>query len=237
MPRVLIVEGRTRSRLALALRDLGGDVDVVVSGPAADLMSNAIDSCRPNAVVLEVSDISRAVTALCRLVAQLTAAPVVLFSERRSEDACIEGFAAGAFTVFGEPIGDHELVARVRAVLRRSPMNPEEAPDVLVVGPIVLDRGRHQLTINGELVRLPRKEFEIAEVLMRSAGLVVTRRDLVRELWGAPRDTKSLDVQVGRLRSRISRIEGAQRIMTVRGVGYRFLTEPLRPETRVPVIT
>jgi two-component system response regulator RegX3 len=235
MPRVLIVEGRTRPRLAPALRAVG--VDVEVSEPVAELMAKAIDSVQANAIVLEVPSITHQVTALCRFAVQATPAPIVLFSEQRSEDASIDGFKAGALTVFSEPIGDHELVARVRAVLRRAPQILEHAPDVLVVGPIVLDRGRHQLTIDGELVPLPRKEFEIAEMLMRNAGRVVPRRDMIRELWGAPRDTKSLDVQVGRLRTRLARIEGAQRIMTVRGVGYRFLTESWRAEPPVSATT
>lgn len=225
MPRVLIVEDRGHCRLAPALRDAG--IEVEVTQPVAELLVKAIDAVHPNVVVLEVTGIAHDVETLCRLAVQSSSAPVVVFAERRSEREYVDAYEAGVHMIFGEPIGDHELVARVRAVLRRSPSVAEDTPDVLVVGPIVLDRGRHQVAINGDAVPLPRKEFEIAEMLMRHAGLVVTRRDLIRELWGAPRDTKSLDVQVGRLRNRLATIEGVQRIVTVRGVGYRMLIEPL----------
>ena len=111
-------------------------------------------------------------------------------------------------------------------VLRRAPTPDDDAnPDKVVVGPILLDRARRELFVHGTQVAVPRREFDIAEVLMRKAGRVVARKEIIRELWGAARDTKSLDVQVGRLRTKLTAAEGRQRIVTVRGVGFRFLTD------------
>ena len=114
----------------------------------------------------------------------MTAAPVVIFTSRSSEHEIIEGFVSGVHSIFSEPVGQHELIARVRAVLRRSPATLPETRDILVVGPITLDRAKHQVTVCGTPVRLPRREFEIAEMLMRHAGIVVARRDLIRESLG-----------------------------------------------------
>jgi DNA-binding response OmpR family regulator len=223
MARVLVVEGRDRGRLAAALRAEG--LAVEVTDVSIELLDKAIEACSPGAVLLEVSSISADTCALVARAVIATTAPVVVFTGCSSEHEIIEGFASGAHSIFSEPIGRHELIARVRAVLRRAPSEPTESRDVVVVGPIVLDRGRRQVTVAGMSVPLPRREFEIAEMLMRHAGVVVTRRDLIRELWGAPRDTKSLDVQVGRLRGRLAAVEGLQRIVTIRGVGYRPLTD------------
>ena len=89
----------------------------------------------------------------------------------------------------------------------------------------MLDAGRREFFVSGQEVRTPRREFDIAALLMRDAGRVVSRQKIVRELWGSLHDTKSLDVQVGRLRSRLAAAEGRRRIVTVRGIGYRFLTD------------
>jgi two-component system response regulator RegX3 len=134
-------------------------------------------------------------------------------------------FESGADTVLSEPVGPHELVARVRALLRRRPAEPENSSDVVVVGPIALDRGRREITVDGQLVRVPRREFEIAEILLASAGRTVSRSVIVRELWGTMRDTKSLDVQVGRLRSRLAAAGAPNAIVTIRGVGFRVLAD------------
>ena len=223
MPRVLVVEGREDARVADVLLAEGFDVNV--APPVAEVVAKAVTAHEPEAVVLEIVRVNRSVNVLCNAVMGVTGAPIAIFSGRGHEREIVDGFETGAQAVFTEPIGAHELVARVRAVLRRYPTVVHGPDEVIVVGPVVLDRNRRQLTVDGQPVQVPRKEFEIAEILMRHAGRVVPRRDLVRELWGAPRDTKSLDVQVGRLRARISAVEGHQRIVTVRGVGYRFATD------------
>jgi two-component system, OmpR family, response regulator RegX3 len=223
MARVVVVEERVRPRAADLLVREGIEVEGCKADP--DLVLAAVQGFAPDAVLLEVVTITRGALRLCSSIPAVTAAPVAVFCERAPERDVLDAYAAGAHTVMCEPVGAHEFVARVRAVLRRAPARQEAAPDLLVVGAVVLDRGRRQVTVRGEVVPMPRKEFDIAELLMCRAGSVVTRVQLVRELWGTARDTKTLDVQVGRLRARLLAAEGCQRIITVRGLGYRFATD------------
>jgi two-component system response regulator RegX3 len=178
---------------------------------------------------------------LCGMVRAATTVPIMIFSGRYEEREVVSGFSAGADIYVSEPVGTHELVARVRAMLRRVvPRDEPPSGDLITVGPVVLDRASREVLVAGERVLMPRREFDIAELLMRKAGRVVTRAELVRELWGSARDTKSLDVQVGRLRTKLTAAEGRQRIVTVRGVGFRFVTddesEPDRKPDRVTTL-
>jgi two-component system response regulator RegX3 len=221
--RVAVVEDRHRPRLAALLADQGLAVETTSSG--IDVVSKVIETTDPDLVVLEVSSVSRAIIRLCSLLQVVTRVPIAVFSELASEHDVIEAYTAGAQAVIAEPVGSYELVARVRALLRRAPTRTPMPSDTVVVGPVVLDRGRRQVTVNGTVVSMPRKEFDIAELLMCRAGSVVPRAQLVRELWGSARDTKTLDVQVGRLRAKLMAAEGRRRIITVRGLGYRFATD------------
>ncbi|NBP52549.1 MAG: DNA-binding response regulator, partial [Actinobacteria bacterium] len=152
--------------------------------------------------------------------------PVMVIIDCHDEGVVLDAYARGAASVLGPATGPREIVARVRALARRMEEPDTSAGDVVVVGSVALDRTCRRLTVGGRPVHVPRREFEIAEVLMRRAGLVVTRQALLVELWGGHRrDTKTLDVQVGRLRSRLAAAEGRTRIVTVRGLGYRFLTD------------
>jgi two-component system response regulator RegX3 len=234
-PRVMVVEGRVGGRAAVLLGAEGLSVETIDdTGEVALRLAVAFD---PHLVLVESVAITDDVVELCKRLEDVTTAPVVLFCERREESEVIAGFAAGARTVVSEPVGGHELVARVRAVLRRARLRTEPLRDVLTVGPIVLDRSRRVVTVDGQVVPMPRREFEIAEMLIQRAGEVVSRSTLLRELWGSSADTKSLAVQVGRLRARLAAIEGISRIVTVRGVGYRFVTtEELSRRNPPPVV-
>ena len=223
MAQLVVVEEREQSRVAKLLTGEGLLVDTTAG--STDLLTKVVEHAEPDLVLLEVAAVSRAVIRLCASLQTVTSAPIVIFCEHASEREVVAAYSAGVQAVICEPVGSYELVARVRALLRRAPVRAEAPPDVLVVGPVVLDRGRRQITVNGELIAVPRKEFDIAELLMCKAGTVVPRSQLVRELWGAARDTKTLDVQVGRLRSKLTAAEGRQRIVTVRGLGYRFVTD------------
>jgi two-component system response regulator RegX3 len=183
-----------------------------------------LDTFAPELVALEVRTPDARALHACRLIRAATTTPLLVLSDRCSERDSVAAFSAGADSVVTEPVGAHELVARARALMRRAPDLPEASDDLVVVGPIVLDRARREITVRDELVVVPRREFEIAELLMSEAGRVVTRARIVRDLWGAMRDTKSLDVQVGRLRARLSAASGRACIVTVRGVGFRFAT-------------
>ena len=223
MSRLVVVEDRERPRVAALLMHEG--IEVEGCKPEADLVLGIVQTFGPDVVLFEVSQINRSILRIFTVLQHATAAPIAIVCERSTEREVLDAYNAGAHTVVGEPVGAHELVARVRAVLRRAPARNEPSPDVLVVGPVVLDRGRRQVMVSGQVVPMPRKEFDIAELLMCRAGTVVSRTQLVRELWGTARDTKTLDVQVGRLRAKLLAAEGRQRIITIRGLGYRFATD------------
>jgi two-component system response regulator RegX3 len=220
---VVIVEDREQARVAPLLVREG--LDIEACGRSLDVVVKTIQIEAPDLVMIEVSSAAPWVVRTCTAVAAATRSPIAVLYERGGESDVVDLYAAGASSVISEPVGSHELVARVRALLRRAPSRDKATADVTAVGPVTLDRARRQLSVNGLPVALPRKEFEIAELLITNAGSVVSRARLVRDLWGSARDTKTLDVQVGRLRAKLTNAEGRQRIVTVRGVGYRFLAD------------
>jgi DNA-binding response OmpR family regulator len=233
MAGVLIVERREPRRAAAILEAEGMTVVTAVHLREAVAV---VDTFRPDLVLVESVSPSADVLELCagiRLAAQI---PLVLLSGPCPERDAVQAFGSGVDSVVIEPVGPHELIARVRALLRRSPPASEVAHDVVIVGPVVLDCARRELSVHGERIRIPRREFDIAELLMRDVGRVVPRQKIVRELWGTVRDTKSLDVQVGRLRARLTEAEGKRRIVTVLGVGFRFLADD-DPELGPPTAT
>jgi DNA-binding response OmpR family regulator len=219
MTRVLVVEISGHDRASSVLASEGFTVFTAVGTKEA---VEALQTLSPDAVVLEVPSPSARVLDMCAAIRAVDASPLVVLSGPCSEPEAVATYGAGADALVTEPVGSHELVARVRALLRRSPPAPDVAVDAIVVGPVVLDRARRELRVAGTLVPAPRREFEIAELLMSEAGRVVPRERLVRELWGSMRDTKSLDVQVGRLRGRLAAAGAALCIVTIRGVGFRF---------------
>jgi DNA-binding response OmpR family regulator len=211
-------EPRARSVLAaegLEVENVSGSIEVVLK---------AVETELPRVVIVETTTFSRPASRVCSVL-QGGATQIAVLCAHATERDVIAAYTAGADAVIVEPVGMHELVARVRALLRRVPARTEATSEVVVVGPIALDRARRQLTVNGEVMPVPRKEFDIAEMLMSRAGTLVSRVQMTRELWGSTRDTKTLDVQVGRLRTKLVAAEGRQRIITVRGVGYRFATD------------
>jgi two-component system, OmpR family, response regulator RegX3 len=223
MARVLIVERRESAR-ASALLEAEGFTVVVAVHPRETV--TVVATFRPDLVLVESVAPSTAVLELCaRVRAAATAIPMLLLTGPCAERDAVAAFGSGVDSVVIEPVGRHELVARVRALVRRAAPLEELLSDVVTVGPIVLDCGRRELFVFEEQIRIPRREFDIAELLMRNVGKVVPRQKIVRELWGTVRDTKSLDVQVGRLRARLAAVEGRRRIVTVRGVGFRFLDD------------
>jgi DNA-binding response OmpR family regulator len=222
MARVLIVEQHERPRAAAILEAEGF---VVVTAVHFHETVSVIDTFRPDLVLVEAVSPGAAVLELCAGIRAAGPSPLVLLSGPCPERDAVEAFGSGVDSVVTEPVGPHELVARIRALLRRTPPDVDAVGDLITVGPVVLDCARRELFVHDEHIRIPRREFDIAELLMRDAGKVVSRQKIVRELWGTVRDTKSLDVQVGRLRARLTAAEGRRRIVTVRGVGFRFLAD------------
>ena len=222
MTRVLVVEAGALRRTSDLLTTEG--FTVVKAAEQQEAVETAL-ALRPHMVVIEVESPHASSIAMVAALRAVTNALIAMVAGPCSEKDVVGAFTAGVDSLVVGPVGPHELLARLRAVLRRHPPAPEADSDVIVVGPVVLDRGRRELRVHDELIAVPRREFDIAELLMRDAGRVVARTAIASELWGSMRNTKSLEVQVGRLRARLAAAEGRRRIITIRGVGYRFATD------------
>ena len=152
--------------------------------------------------------------------------PVIMLTAKDSEVDIVVGLELGADDYITKPYSSRELLARMRAVLRRTSRADADAePGTLAGGRVVLDVDRHTVAVDGEEIAVPLKEFELLELLMRNAGRVLTRGQLIDRVWGADYfgDTKTLDVHIKRIRSRIERTPGQPvMLVTVRGLGYRF---------------
>jgi two-component system, OmpR family, response regulator RegX3 len=231
MWRVVVGEERSRARTAVLLQREGLEVESCAL--EIDLVLASARLAEPDLVILETVSVPNRVVVLCAALNTTIGTPVVVCCENATERDILDAYDAGAQLVINEPVGDHELVARIRAMLRRAPARVGDHSECVVIGSIILDRARRLITVNGVPLPMPRKEFDIAEMLMCRAGTVVSRAQMIRELWGANRDTKTLDVQVGRLRAKLQAAEGRRRILTVRGVGYRFATDD---EVEPPVL-
>jgi two-component system response regulator RegX3 len=179
----------------------------------------------PDAVLLDLSLPDRDGFKVCAQIRKVSAVPIIMVTARGSEIDAVVGLEVGADDYVTKPYSSRELVARVRAVLRRRAEPEELVPATVEAGPVRMDVDRHVVTVAGEPVALPLKEFELLELLLRNAGRVLTRGQLIDRVWGADYvgDTKTLDVHVKRLRSKIEPDPSSPRhLVTVRGLGYRF---------------
>ena len=164
-------------------------------------------------------------TEVCKALRTRSSVPVIMVTAKDSEVDKVVGLELGADDYVTKPFSSRELVARVRAVLRRGAVEDDLASSVVEAGPVRMDIERHVVTVDGEKTKLPLKEFELLELLLRNAGRVLTRGQLIDRVWGADYvgDTKTLDVHVKRLRAKIEPDPGTPRhIVTVRGLGYKF---------------
>ena len=163
-------------------------------------------------------------TEVCRRLRQRSTVPIIMVTARDAEIDKVVGLELGADDYVTKPFSHRELVARVRAVLRRG-VDTELIPDVIEGSGVRMDVERHEVWVDGEPVRLALKEFELLEMLLRNAGRVMTRGQLIDRIWGADYvgDTKTLDVHVKRLRGKIEADPANPRLLvTVRGLGYKF---------------
>ena len=226
MTRVLVVEDEESisDPLSYLLRQEGFEVAVAATGPdgLAEFERSGADI-----VLLDLMLPGLSGTEVCRALRAKSSVPVIMLTARDSEIDKVVGLELGADDYVTKPFSSRELVARVRAVLRRRGAEPtaEEASGALEAGPVRMDVERHVVTVAGEQVALPLKEFELLELLLRNAGRVLTRGQLIDRVWGADYvgDTKTLDVHVKRLRAKVEPDPGEPKhLLTVRGLGYKF---------------
>ena len=198
--------------------------DSAVAGTAADGLELA-QQLRPELVLLDVGLPDGSGYDVCRELRQRSAVPIIMLSARGEETDRIVGLEVGADDYIVKPFSARELVARVRAVLRRTQREPAADDESLEVGGLHLDPARHEASLDGEPLDLTRKEFEVLRLLMRNAGAVVSRDQLIEEVWDVNwfGPTKTLDVHVSSLRKKLGDDSGSPRYLhTVRGVGFRL---------------
>lgn len=163
---------------------------------------------------------------VCRKLREVSSVPIIMLTAKDSELDKVLGLELGADDYVTKPYSARELIARIRAVLRRRSAETDSATEsVLQGGPVRMDIDRHVVTVNGEEISMPLKEFELLEILLRNVGRVMTRGQLIERVWGADYvgDTKTLDVHIKRLRSKIEPDSSVpQYVVTVRGLGYKF---------------
>jgi two-component system response regulator RegX3 len=222
--RILVVEDEESFRDALSymLRREGFEVDLADSGPSA---LEQFERHGADLVLLDLMLPGLAGTEVFRSLRAGSGVPVIMLTAKDSEVDKVVGLELGADDYVTKPYSARELVARIRAVLRRRGEPEEVTPAALEAGPVRMDVDRHVVTVSGGKVDLPLKEFDLLEMLLRNAGRVLTRMQLIDRVWGADYvgDTKTLDVHVKRLRAKIEPDPGAPRyLVTVRGLGYKF---------------
>ncbi|GAB3712024.1 response regulator transcription factor [Mariniluteicoccus flavus] len=223
MTRVLVVEDEESYREALAymLRKEGFEV---VEAPDGTQGLAEYDRAGADIVLLDLMMPGLPGTEVCRQLRLRGSVPVIMVTARDSEVDKVVGLELGADDYVTKPFSHRELVARIRAVLRRG-QDVELVPDVVESSGVRMDVERHTVSVNGTNVKLALKEFELLEMLLRNAGRVMTRGQLIDRIWGADYvgDTKTLDVHIKRLRSKIEPDPTSPRyLITVRGLGYKF---------------
>jgi two-component system response regulator RegX3 len=227
LPTVLIVEDEESfvEALVVGLKREGFLVKVARDGSEA---VELFDVVRPDLVLLDVMLPKMSGIDVCREIRSRSRVPIIMVTAKASEIDTVVGLEVGADDYVSKPYRLRELVARMRAVLRRAPRAVEVGDgdlDVLEVGDVRLDPERHEVVVRGDKVNLPLKEFELLEILLANAGRVLTRETLIDRVWGPHYvgDTKTLDVHVKRLRSKVEDTPSSpSRIVTIRGLGYKF---------------
>jgi len=221
---VLVVEDEESFSEALAymLRKEGYEVAVAATGPVA---LEEFDRSGADLVLLDLMLPGLPGTEVCRQLRQRSKVPVIMLTAKDAEVDKVVGLELGADDYVTKPFSSRELVARIRAVLRRGADVDELVPGTVEAGPVRMDVERHVVTVDGHAAPMPLKEFDLLELLMRNAGRVLTRMQLIDRVWGSDYvgDTKTLDVHVKRLRAKIEPDPANPRyLVTVRGLGYKF---------------
>jgi two-component system, OmpR family, response regulator RegX3 len=226
MTRILVVEDEESFSEALGylLGREGFDITLADTGTKA---IEEFDRVGADLVLLDLMLPGLSGTEVCKQLRQRSDVPIIMLTAKDSEVDKVVGLELGADDYVTKPYSSRELVARIRAVLRRNADLGEDVatPGTLIVGPVRLDTERHVVEIGGTITQFPLKEFELLEFLMRNSGRVLTRTQLIDRVWGSDYvgDTKTLDVHIKRLRAKIE-VDPANPvfIQTVRGLGYKL---------------
>ena len=224
MTRILLVEDESAlsEPLSFLLEREGYEITVAEDGPSAIA---EFDRAGTDLILLDLMLPGIPGTEVCREIRGRSTVPIIMLTAKDSEVDIVVGLELGADDYVTKPYSTRELLARVRAVLRRRLDAGADDENVLSAGTVRMDIERHTVAVSGELVNMPLKEFELLEFLLRNAGRVLTRGQLIDRVWGTDYfgDTKTLDVHIKRIRSRIEATPSdPAMLVTVRGLGYRF---------------
>ena len=224
MTRILVVEDEESfsDPLSYLLTKEGYDVAVAATGPEA---LTEFDRNGADLVLLDLMLPGLSGVDVCRALRQRSAVPVIMLTAKDSEVDKVVGLEIGADDYVTKPYSGRELLARIKAVLRRLSEPEDLLPSTIESGPVRMDVERHSVQVNGQEISMPLKEFELLEILVRNSGRVMTRGQLIDRIWGEDYvgDTKTLDVHVKRLRAKIEPDpSNPVHITTVRGLGYKF---------------
>jgi len=222
--RILLVEDEIAlsDPLSFLLEREGYEVEVAADGPSA---ITAFDRAGADLVLLDLMLPGLPGTEVCREIRTRSTVPIIMLTAKDSEIDIVVGLELGADDYVTKPYSSRELLARIRAVLRRRTEIEDFDEAVLEGGRVRMDVDRHTVEVDGEPVPMPLKEFELLELLMRNPGRVLTRGQLIDRVWGSDYfgDTKTLDVHIKRIRSKIEQQPSEPvQLVTVRGLGYRF---------------
>ena len=225
MTRVLVVEDERNLRepLVYLLQKEGYDVIEAEDGSSAVENFKALGA---DLILLDLMLPGLSGNEVCRIIRAESQVPIIMVTAKDTEIDKVVGLEIGADDYVTKPYSTRELLARMKAVLRRG-SEPQAQPEqgVLRAGPVVMDIERHSVSVNGEKIQMPLKEFELLELLMENVNRVLTRGQIIDRVWGSNYfgDTKTLDVHVKRIRSKIEDDPSRPRhVMTVRGLGYKF---------------
>ena len=224
MTSILVIEDEESFRDALQFMLSREGFEVSLAPNGAEGMK-LFDEKQPDLVLLDLMLPEVSGTDVCKYIRSKSTTPVIMLTAKDTEIDKVVGLELGADDYVTKPFSTPELLARIRAVLRRGAVDLDEEQAFVAVGPVRMNFERHEVSVNGESVLLPLKEFELLEFLMRNSGRVLTRGQLIDRIWGSDYvgDGKTLDVHVKRLRSKIeSDPANPLLITTVRGLGYRF---------------
>lgn len=224
MTRIMVVEDEESFSEALSfmLRREGYEVEVAGDG---NMAMDVFERHGADLILLDLMLPGLSGLEVCRQIRVKSQVPIIMLTAKDGEIDKVVGLEIGADDYVTKPFSSRELLARVRSVLRRNGEPEELIASTVEAGPVRMDVDRHVVTVRGETVAMPLKEFDLLELLVRNAGRVLTRAQLIDRVWGADYvgDTKTLDVHVKRLRAKVE-VDPANplHLVTVRGLGYKF---------------